>query len=48
VILVSGTREHAEALLPEVAGLLAPVGLRLSETKTLITVCHERREDLGL
>ncbi|GAF51481.1 group II intron reverse transcriptase/maturase [Rhodococcus wratislaviensis] len=37
VILVSGTRAHTEALLPEVAEVLSTVGLRLSEEKTLIT-----------
>jgi RNA-directed DNA polymerase len=37
VILVSGTRTHAEALLPEVAEVLSTVGLRLSMEKTLIT-----------
>jgi len=38
VVLVNGTREHAEALWGEVAAVLAPMGLRLSESKT--KVCH--------
>ncbi len=38
VILVAGNREHAEALKDEVSGVLAPIGLRLSEEKT--RVCH--------
>ena len=38
VIMVAGTRARAEELRAEVAGVLAPMGLRLSETKT--KVCH--------
>lgn len=38
VVLVAGTKAHADALREEVAAVLAPMGLRLSETKT--TVCH--------
>jgi RNA-directed DNA polymerase len=38
VLLVSGTRTHAEALREKVAAVLAQVGLRLSEHKTRI--CH--------
>ena len=38
VIMVSGTRAHADALWEEVAAVLAPLGLRLSETKS--RVCH--------
>ncbi len=38
VILVSGSRAHAEALREVVAEVLAPIGLRLSEAKT--SVCH--------
>jgi RNA-directed DNA polymerase len=38
VVLVAGQREHAEALRDEVSGVLAPIGLRLSEEKT--RVCH--------
>jgi RNA-directed DNA polymerase len=47
VILVSGTREHAEALLPEVAEVLSTVALRLSEEKTLITHIDEGLDFLG-
>lgn len=47
VILVSGTRAHAEALLPEVAEVLSTVGLRLSEEKTLITHIDEGLDFLG-
>jgi RNA-directed DNA polymerase len=38
VILVNGSEEQAEALREEVTGVLAPIGLRLSETKT--RTCH--------
>ena len=38
VIMVFGTRDDAEALWDEVAAVLAPMGLRLSEEKT--RVCH--------
>jgi RNA-directed DNA polymerase len=38
VILVCGAKQHADALWGEVADLLAPMGLRLSETKS--RVCH--------
>ena len=38
VIMVLGTRDDAEALWGEVAAVLAPIGLRLSEEKT--RVCH--------
>ena len=34
--MVSGTKTHAEALRDEVAAVLAPMGLRLSEEKTTI------------
>ncbi|QHG85469.1 group II intron reverse transcriptase/maturase (plasmid) [Rhodococcus rhodochrous] len=47
VILVSGTRSHTEALLPEVAEVLSTVGLRLSEEKTLITHIDEGLDFLG-
>jgi RNA-directed DNA polymerase len=36
VILVHGTREDAEALREDVAAVLAPLGLRLSEAKTRV------------
>jgi RNA-directed DNA polymerase len=38
VVLVAGTRAHAQALRQEVGTVLAPMGLRLSEAKT--KVCH--------
>jgi RNA-directed DNA polymerase len=38
VIMVHGSKGHAEALREEVAGVLAPLGLRLSAAKT--RVCH--------
>ena len=38
VVMVHGTRDDAEALRDEVAAVLAPMGLRLSEEKT--RVCH--------
>jgi RNA-directed DNA polymerase len=38
VVMVAGTRDDAEALRDEVAAVLAPMGLRLSEAKT--RVCH--------
>jgi RNA-directed DNA polymerase len=38
VVLVNGDRAHAEVLREEVAAVLAPMGLRLSQTKTRI--CH--------
>jgi RNA-directed DNA polymerase len=37
LILVAGTREHAESMREEAAAVLAPMGLRLSEQKTKIT-----------
>ena len=38
VVLVTGTRAHADELRDEVAAVLAPMGLRLSDAKT--RVCH--------
>src|SRR5215213_5284911 len=38
VVLVAGTRQHAEALREQVAAALATLGLRLSPEKT--TICH--------
>ncbi|HZA79803.1 MAG TPA: group II intron maturase-specific domain-containing protein [Acidimicrobiales bacterium] len=37
VVLLTGTEEHVEALRDEVATVLAPMGLRLSEEKTIVT-----------
>jgi RNA-directed DNA polymerase len=36
VVLVHGTRADVEALREEVAGVLAPLGLRLSPSKTRV------------
>jgi RNA-directed DNA polymerase len=47
VVLLTGTREHVEALRPEVAAVLAPMGLRLSEEKTVITHIDEGFDFLG-
>ena len=47
VVLVSGTGEHTEALRQEVAAVLAPMGLRLSEEKTVITHIDEGFDFLG-
>ncbi len=47
VVLVAGTRVHAEALRDEVAGVLRPMGLRLSEAKTTIAHIDEGFEFLG-
>jgi RNA-directed DNA polymerase len=38
VVMVAGSRAHAEALKQEAAAVLAPMGLRLSAAKTRI--CH--------
>jgi RNA-directed DNA polymerase len=47
VVLVAGTRAHAEALREEVAGVLRPMGLRLSEAKTKIVHIDEGFDFLG-
>ncbi|KZM70448.1 group II intron maturase-specific domain-containing protein [Nocardia terpenica] len=41
VVMVSGTREHAEALREEMADVLAPMGLRLSSEKTRVVHVDE-------
>ena len=41
VIMVSGTRDHAEALRTDVAAVLAPLGLRLSREKTHVAHIDE-------
>lgn len=38
VVMVAGSRDDAEALWAEVSSVLAPIGLRLSESKT--GICH--------
>jgi RNA-directed DNA polymerase len=47
VVMVSGTRAHAEALRAMVAGRLAPMGLRLSEPKTRVVHLDEGLDFLG-
>jgi RNA-directed DNA polymerase len=47
VVLVAGTRAHAEELRDEVAAVLRPMGLRLSETKTTIAHIDEGFDFLG-
>jgi RNA-directed DNA polymerase len=47
VVLVKGTRAHAEALREETAAVLRPMGLRLSETKTRIAHIDEGFDFLG-
>ncbi|MFE5166031.1 group II intron reverse transcriptase/maturase, partial [Streptomyces sp. NPDC056697] len=41
VVMVSGNRHHAEALREEVAGVLAPMGLRLAPDKTQVVHIDE-------
>jgi RNA-directed DNA polymerase len=47
LILVAGERRHAEALREEAAAVLAPMGMRLSEPKTLITHIDDGFDFLG-
>ena len=47
VVMVSGTRAHAEDLRDEVATVLAPMGLRLSEEKTRVAHIDEGLDFLG-
>jgi RNA-directed DNA polymerase len=47
VVMVAGTRAHAEALKGEVAAVLAMMGLRLSEAKTSIRRIDEGVDFLG-
>jgi RNA-directed DNA polymerase len=46
-VLVRGTREHAEALREEIAGVIAPMGLRLSPPKTQIVHIDDGFRFLG-
>ena len=46
-LLVSGTRQHAEALKTEIAEVLSTMGLRLSPEKTLITHIDDGLDFLG-
>jgi RNA-directed DNA polymerase len=47
VVLVAGTRAHAETLRGEVEAVLATMGLRLSEPKTRVTHIDEGFDFLG-
>ena len=47
VALVAGTRAHAEALRDEIAAVLAPMGLRLSPTKTVVVHLEQGFDFLG-
>jgi len=47
VVLVNGTRGNVEALQAEVATVLAPMGLRLSPTKTQVVHMSEGFDFLG-
>ena len=47
VVLVHGTRADAEALREEVAGVLAPLGLRLSPSKTRVAHISDGFDFLG-
>jgi len=46
-LVVAGTREDAEALREEIAGVLSAMGLRLSPEKTLITHIDQGLDFLG-
>ena len=47
VLMVSGERHHAESLREEVAGVLAPMGLRLAPEKTRVVHIDEGFDFLG-
>ena len=47
VVMVSGDRKHAESVRSEVAAVLAPIGLRLSEEKTRVAHIDEGFDFLG-
>ena len=47
VVLVSGTREHAEAMREQVAAVITPMGLRLSPEKTTVVHIDEGFDFLG-
>jgi RNA-directed DNA polymerase len=47
VVMVSGQRQHAEALRQDVAAVLAPLGLRLSPEKTHVVHIDEGFDFLG-
>jgi RNA-directed DNA polymerase len=47
VVVVNGTQADAEALRAEVAAVIRPIGLRLSEEKTFVTHIEEGFDFLG-
>lgn len=47
VVMIAGTKAHAEALKTDVTAVLAPMGLRLSAEKTMIVDIDEGFEFLG-
>ncbi|MGH3671667.1 MAG: group II intron reverse transcriptase/maturase [Pseudonocardiaceae bacterium] len=47
VVMVNGARDHAEALHEEIAQVLAPMGLRLSQAKTQVVHLSEGVDFLG-
>jgi hypothetical protein len=47
LMLVSGNREHAERIRTDLVTILAPMGLRMSEEKTLITHIDDGPDFLG-
>ena len=47
VVMVAGTKAHAEDLKIEVAAVLSTMGLRLSEEKTMIVDIDEGFDFLG-
>jgi len=47
VLMVSGNRQHAEALREEVSAVLAPMGLRLAPEKTAVIHIDEGLDFLG-
>jgi RNA-directed DNA polymerase len=48
VVMIAGTRDNADALRDEIASLLAPMGLNLSEAKTKVVHLDEGFDFLGL
>lgn len=47
VVLVHGTQAHVDSLLEDVAGVLAPMGLRLSQAKTRVVHMSDGFDFLG-
>jgi RNA-directed DNA polymerase len=47
VVMVSGTKAHAEAVRDDVAAVISPIGLRLSEEKTDVVHIDEGLDFLG-